>query len=43
MTSGVALRPGARNILASPANKITKFEVKNKYKSAEEAKTEHIL
>jgi len=37
------LRPGARNMLASPPTKITESEVKNKCKSAEETKVEHSL
>jgi len=37
------LRPGARNIFAPPVNKTTEFEVKNRRKSADEAKAEHLL
>jgi len=35
--------PGAKNVFAPPPTKTVKFEVKNKRKSAEEAKAEHLL
>jgi len=35
--------PGARNILAPQPTKVTEFEVKNRWKDAEEAKIEHLL
>jgi len=38
-----ALCPEARNILASPVNKTTEFEVENWCKNAEEAKAEYLL
>jgi len=37
------LRPVVRNIFAPPVNKNYRFEVKNRCKSVEEAKTEHLL
>jgi len=41
------LRPGARNILAPPplcpSTKLTSLNLKNRCKSAEEAKAEHLL
>jgi len=37
------LRQGARNILAPTPTKTTEFEVKNRCKSAEEAKTKQLL
>jgi len=39
---GGTLRQGARNILATPPTKTTESEVKNRCKSAEEAKVEHL-
>jgi len=33
----------ARNILAPPSTKLTEFELKNRCKSAEEAKAKHLL
>jgi len=38
-----ALCPGAKNILLPPLRKTTKYEVKNRCKSSEEGKTEHLL
>jgi len=38
-----SLRPGQEIFLRPPSTKTTEFEVKNKCKSAEEAKTEHLL
>jgi len=37
------LCPGAKKIFAPPPTKIAEFEVKNRRRSAEEAKAEHLL
>jgi len=37
------LRPGAKNNFTPPRTKTLEFEVKNRSKSAEEAKIEHLL
>jgi len=37
------LRPGARNIFAPPVIKTAEFKVKNRCKSAEKVKAEHVL